>query len=396
MIDAFWASLDQERPSGDDPKRVASALSQFYRDLQKHLGEVATVRWRTPLFLELDPTIRSTLSQLQELTTDVERLLPTPPQETLSRLRALDESLREATFRLEEEERNSDLVAYDSPKLNQLNYLYQGWQRGFLESGVLKEFLRQYSRSVGETRRDMRAAEGRLNPRESDQEREAVEQALRSVDRLAALITRLLDTIPAGPKSCQPVVDEILALGQGLGEVFQTLERCAPLQDPCPFCGGEISLSGRCRRCTRRLPHLEDPEVTDSDFSSDFESLNCRALDLAYQRWESSRSDLELWRALQEAVREFSGHVTNGRKSLEMLSTAPDRPIDPDSEARRHEDRLKAVADTFQATVSLLSRFTQSPQPPEEVLTTDWRAPLKAAESELRVLEQASQPEPEE
>jgi DNA repair exonuclease SbcCD ATPase subunit len=395
LIEAFWASLDSERPSGDDPKRVALALSKFYTDLKKHVEQTRTFRWKTELFKSSDPEIRSTLDQILKLINEIEPTLPGADPTKLEQLRGLDESVRKTTFALEQEERQNDLPLFESPKLNQFQYLYEGWRRGLLPLEPLKSFLHDYRQAVRQTSREIEEAAKSVNPRESAEEKAAVDQATASVAELRKALSEFASKLEAGAEACHPIAAKVLETGKTLGSVFHTLEKCAPLQDPCPFCGGQISLSGRCRSCSRRLPHLEETESEGQEIVSDFRSQNCRAVDLALLRWEAEPENSELWRGFQEAVREFGKHVVTGRKSLEMLAVAADRPVDSQSEMRKKEKTLAEVADSFQSALTLLSKFSQSAQPPETPLDGAWREPLKEAEQILRELETSVAPQDE-
>ena len=391
LIEAFWASLDAERPSGDDPKRVALALSQFYQDLKKHLDQTRRLRWKTPLFKTSEPQIRSHLDQVLSLLNEIVPTMPAPDSNKLEELRRLDESIRKSTFGLEEEERRVDLPVFDSPKLNEFNYLFEGWRRGLLPADPFKSFLAEYRKAVNQTYKEIQAALQQVNPRESSEEKEAVEKAASTVKSLQDALSELQSKTEAD--ACRPVVSKILEHGKTLGSVFHTLEKCAPLKDPCPFCGGQISLSGRCRSCGRRLPHLEETELKESEIVSEFRSNNCRAVDLALLSWEAEPENGELWQRFQEAVREFAKHVVSGRKSLEMLAVAADRPVDSQSDMRKKEDSLREIADSFQAALTLLSKFSQPSDPPSTLLDPAWREPLKQAEERLRELENSVAPQ---
>ena len=82
LIEAFWASLDKERPSGDDPKRVALALSRFYQDFKSNIDRSRGSRWKTPLFKESDPQIQAGLNRLLGL---VDEITPTLPAADIAR-----------------------------------------------------------------------------------------------------------------------------------------------------------------------------------------------------------------------------------------------------------------------------------------------------------------------
>jgi hypothetical protein len=391
-MEALWASLDKERPSGDDPKRVVFALQRFYSDLQAHLKKARRSRWKTSLFRELEPGINKNVSLLLELTGTLARALPQADLGLLENLRTTDESLRRATASLEKEELEFGLPVHPSPKLNQLNYLFEGWRRRYLPLNSVREFSIQYGKDIAVTKKELATTKERATGRESETETEAIELAVNSVAALADHMKRFTKTTDSGAEACVPIVNEILELGKRLGEAFQTLEQCAPLKEPCPFCGGVISLSGRCRSCSRRLPHLEQVEPEEGSPQSTFLSQNCRALDLAVLKWETNPKDLGLWKKLQTAVREFASHVTQGRQSMEMLALAQDRPIDPDSAPRQNETRLQQVGAAYQEALTTLAKFSEPNCPPESPLDPSWREPLKAAELELQSIQQALQP----
>lgn len=393
LIDALWASVDKEKPSGDDPKRVALALARFYRDLRGHLDENRALRWQTPLFQKNDPVISSNLDELIPLCDELGTLLPQADPGLLEELRKLDHSLRTAIFSLEEEEKTWGLPRHASPKLNQFQYLFEGWKRNYLSLDPFESFLQDYLGSVDATLAEIKMAETRENPHESDEEKEAIERAVATVTQLQHNLTELTNNLYSGAAACAPFAERILATGQALGQVFETLERCSPLEDPCPFCGGQISLSGRCRKCSRRLPHLDESQPATQEIQSDFISVNCRAVDLALTRWELEPEDFDLWHEFQVSVREFANHVNKGRQALDMLAMAPDRPIDSASSQAQREETLKSVAVAFQDALTILSRFSQPSEPPLHPLDPAWREPLKEAELKLKELEDAATPE---
>lgn len=390
-MDAFWASLDKERPSGDDPKRVAFALSQFYSDLQSHIARARSLRWQTPLFKELDPKVAETLTEIRQTVEALTKVLPQADPDQLEKLKNLDLSLRRSSYALEQEERECGLPVFASPKLNKFNYLFEGWKRGFLSSGPLRGFVSEYIFAVQQSLKEISQAEKNVNPRESEEEKEAVQEAITAVTELEKALKSFQASLDSSPQ--QSLADRVLGLSDRLSEVYQTLEQCAPLETPCPFCGGQISLSGRCRSCTRRLPHLEEQDVEGPEIQSEFISNNCRAVDLALLRWEQSPENPELWKDCQAAVRSFADQVNAGRKSLEMLAVAMDRPVDSASEIRKKETSLQEVAKAFQDAVTTLSKFTLASAPPSTPLPASWREPLQEAELQLREIELALQVE---
>lgn len=353
-------------------------------------------RWNTPLFLQLDPGMRRDISQLVQLSAEIAEKLPEVDQQQLDRLRSLDQSLRTASFALAKEEQEIDLPRHRSPKINQLNYLFTGWQRGLLERGPVELFAREYDSEVKRTCKELDKAAARPNPRETDQEREVIENAQDQLLRYADLVQRFRQLIAGGPSACAPLMAEILQVGSTLDAAFQALENCSPVEEPCPFCGGQISFSGRCRKCTRRLPHLETVEGAEQEPESTFISNNCREVDLALLRWERDTGNLELWQDFQRAVRAFAGKVTQAHKNFEMLSMAADRPIDSQSDLRQKEVALKEVGEAFQAALSTLGKFAESSSPPDHFLGDEWREPLRQAEDRLREMQTALEPQAEE
>ena len=391
-MEAYWASLDSERPSGDDPKRVALALQSFYNDLAQTVRQGHRNRWKTPLFQKVYPEVVKQIERLHDLSRELAEVVPAPDDRRLDELRALDESLRRSTFQLQTEEQNFGLPIHPSPKLNQLNYLFQGWKRGLLEVESVEDFAKLYDRSIRQTQKELRKILKTPNPKEGDTERLAIEKAVASVESMSRESQAFLSKLGGSARECEPHLERLMQQGHTLGEAFETLEQCAPITDPCPFCGGQISLSGRCKNCTRRLPHLESLDAEEEGPRSEFLSKSCRALDLAVLAWENNPEDLEAWKELQKAVREFGSHVSEGRKSFDMLAAAQDRPIDADSRERKQEESLKKVGQLFQETLTLWSRFTQSSEPPGSP-PQGWRNPLKEAEEILKELQEALQPE---
>ncbi len=395
-MEALWACLDQERPSGDDPKRVVLALNRFFIDFQQHLKSARTSRWKTPLFRELEPVINRNLEELISLTEALGKTLPQSSEEQLRSLRQLDRELRRATASLEEEEANCGLPVHPSPKLNQFNYLFEGWCRGYLPAEPILRFAKQYHSQVTATGKEIAEILKRTSQRQNSQETQAATLAQQTIAELALQVEQFRVQASDNPESCRPLVQSILALGERLGEAFKTLENAPPLGEPCPFCGGQISLSGRCRSCSRRLPHLEEIESQGGEPQSEFLSNNCREVDTALRVWEAEPENLELWQRFQKAVQHFASAVTQGRKSLENLAASPDRPIDHESDLRSKEAELKKVGEAFQDALSTLARFSRSCSPPEHSLDPQWREPLAEAELTLQRLQTALQPDSDE
>lgn len=390
LIEALWASLDPERPSGDDPARVVSALNRFYSDFQRAYMQGRKQRWRTPLFQQKDAVLRERLEQALQLTGELAAgFVRTSP--LLDDLRRLDPDIREAVASLEAEEKTFGIAPNASPKLMQLDYLFEGWSRGLLDAEPLATFLQEFLKAASATRGDIATAlkTGKRHERESAEETSAIEQATGGVDGIERDLRALLDNLSRGAAACRPLRDAVMEHGRQLGQSFQRLEQVAPPTEPCPFCGGNLSLSGRCRSCGRRLPHLEEIAVEPGEFQaqSPFISNNLRAVDLALTASDNDPDNEELWRAFQDAVRAFGKQVDAGKQQVEMLSSAPDRPIDPDSSERQAERELTEISAIFVAAYRALSTFAFTPFPPEGELPDDWREPLLAAEPRLQALE---------
>ncbi len=390
LIDALWASLDKERPSGDDPARVVSALHRFYTDLHRAYLQGRRNRWKTPLFQSVDGPLRVGLEKVLELTVALDKLgAEIEGSHHLEDLRQTDLKLRQAIHKLGEEEKTFGLEARESPKLQQLDYLYEGWSRSLLDSESVETFLRQFLQATHSTRTDIAKAEREATKKSSEEELEAIEEATSRVDQLEAIIGGLLESLPSGPSVCRPLRDALFENAEGLGLAFHRLEQCSPIQEPCPFCGGSLSLSGRCRSCGRRLPHLEEVEAGEQTGpTSDFLSNNLRAVDFALQAWESDPDSEELWRQFQDSVRTFGKQVDAGRQQLQMLEASPDRPIDPASRERLDEAELNDISKVFVEAQRVLSAFAFQPFPPYDDLPSDWTDPVRAMEPRLQALEE--------
>lgn len=307
---------------------------------------------------------------------------------TTEKIRALDESLRKHTWDLEQEEKAFDLPAFDSPKLTYFNYLFQGWSRSLIAPSVLRQFLVDYEKSISITLKEIEKTSSQVSKKESSAETQAIEEATALTKRLSGSVSSLLQRISAGPQGCEGLVQEILKTGHGLAIAFEKLENCSPLSEPCPFCGGVLLLSGRCRSCSRRMPHLkEDLPDEEQPLDSDFLSNNCRALDLAVKRWQAEPSDENLWNKLKEQVLKFSACVTTGNKQREFLSASPDRPIDSQQDSRVMESALNEIGLEFHRALTILAEFTRQNFPPSKELSKTWRDPLLKAESKLQEIE---------
>ena len=307
---------------------------------------------------------------------------------TTEKLRALDENLRKHTWDLEQEERAFDLPSFASPKLTYFNYLFQGWSRSLIEPSVLRQFLMDYGKSISTTLKEIEKTSSQVSKKESSAETQAIEEATALITKLSASVNSLLQIISDGPHACEALVQEILKTGNGLAIAFEKLENCTPLSEPCPFCGGVLLLSGRCRSCSRRIPHLkEDLPDEEQPLDSDFLSNNCRALDLAVMRWQTEPSSEKLWNELREQVLKFSACVTTGNKQREFLSASPDRPIDSQQASRVMESTLNEIGLEFQGTLTILAEFTRQNFPPSKELSKTWREPLLKAESRLQEIE---------
>lgn len=391
LIEALWASLDQERPSGDDPVRVASALHRFYADFLQGFRQGRRNRWKTELFKRSSTKLEEDLNAVLQLCAQLSASLAAGggADEFSKRLRDLDLAIREALWELEQEERGFALPPLPSPQLMQLNYLYEGWARSLLPVEPLQSFLGEFAGSLEQARQEVKKAGQTVSERESEQETKAVESASQSLDGLAQAITKLLSTLPNGAASCAPIRDQIVTLGGKLSQAFSELEQCAPLAEPCPFCNGELSLSGRCRTCGRRLPHLEDdlPPGEEQPLESTFRANNLRAVDMAVLQFESDPTSEPLWKALQAAVRRFGDQVSEGRKRVGMLATSADRPVASDSPERLREVELEKIGEAFLEAQKVLSKFAFQSFPPDGALPRDWRETLYVAEARLQQLE---------
>jgi hypothetical protein len=391
LIEALWASLDKERPSGDDPARVVSALHRFYKDFQRAYAQGRRNRWKTPLFQAQDPGIRSNLELALSLTAKLDSDFH-PDSPLLEQLKRVDPEIRKGIFALEQEERTFAIEPNESPKLMQFDYLFEGWSRGLLPVESLETFLEDFSRAAASTRAEIEGAVKNSKPREkeSSEEASAIAQATSGVDSLVQNVKDLLSGLGRGPASCRPLRDAIMAHGQQLGQSFHRLERVSPPTEPCPFCGGALSLSGRCRSCGRRLPHLEEVQVepgAEQIPQSPFISNNLRRVDLALAAFNNDPDSDTLWREFQEAVRHFGKQVDAGKQHLEMLANSPERPIDPASKERLDEAELADISAVFVAAQRALAAFAFQPFPPLGDLPDDWREPLLAVEPRLQALE---------
>ncbi len=399
MIEALWASLDAERPSGDDPARVASALSRFYTDLQRGYLQGRRNRWRTPLFQAQDPGIRDNLEQALALTTELSHAIR-PDSPALAKLRQIDPEIRKAFWALEQEEKTFGIAPNESPKLMQFDYLFEGWARGLLGFEPVEEFLEQFLKEANATRGEIGTAlkTAKNRDKESVEESSAIDQASDGTERLIQAVDNLLSNLSRGAAACRPLRDAILASGKTLGQSYHRLETVAPVTEPCPFCGGNLSLSGRCRSCGRRLPHLEDVQ---GDFEpegpqSEFISMNLRRVDLALKAFEADPDDDKLWKEFQDAVRHFGKQVDAGKQHLEMISNAPDRPIDSASPERLAEAELSEISAAFVVAQRALSAFAFQPFPPYDDLPDGWRDSLLAIEPKMQALENKWTPPSEE
>ena len=390
MIEALWASLDQERPSGDDPARVASALHRFYQDLHRAYLQGRRNRWRTPVFQAHDAGLRENLDLAVEVTGELAQNCQADSPLS-ARLRQLDPEIRKALWALEQEEKSFGIAPNESPKLMQLDYLFQGWSKGLLGSEPLEEFLQQFLKEAKATQGEIASAlSGAKNrDKESEEENAAIAQAEDGAQELIAALERLQTEISRGAAACRPLRDAVMACGQTLGQSYHRLEQVSPVTEPCPFCGGSLSLSGRCRSCGRRLPHLEEIEGSfePEGPQSDFLSKNLRKVDLALKAFEDDPDSEALWKEFQNTVREFGKQVDAGKQHVEMLSSSPSRPIDPASPERLAEAELVEISAAFVEAHRALSVFAFQPFPPYGDLPEGWREPLLAIEPRMQALE---------
>lgn len=399
LIEALWASLDTERPSGDDPARVASALSRFYTDFQRGYLLGRRNRWRTPLFQAQDPAIRENLEQALTLTNELSQGVRADSP-ALAKLRQIDPEIRKAFWALEQEEKTFGVAPNESPKLMQFDYLFEGWSRGLLGVEPLEEFLQQFLKEAKATRQEIGTAlqTAKNRDKETEEESSAIDQASGGTEQLVDALENLLSNLSRGATACRPLRDAILSSGKVLGQSYHRLETVSPVTEPCPFCGGSLSLSGRCRSCGRRLPHLEEIEgnFEPEGPQSDFLSLNLRKVDLALKAFENDPDNETLWKEFQDTVRHFGKQVDAGKQHLEMLANAPDRPIDPAAPERLAEAELAEISAAFVTAQRALSAFAFQPFPPYGDLPEDWREPLLAIEPRMQALEAKWSPPPEE
>lgn len=406
LIEALWASIDPEQPSGDDPARVAAALQRFYSDLERAYRQGRLNRWKTDIFKANDLKLCASLGQVKELAGQL-ALNFKKESPLLDQLKSLDLAVRTSIWELEQEEKSFNLTPTESPKLMQLNYLFEGWYRGALTVEPLENFLNQFLKETLKTQSEIASAinTAKARDKESQEETAAIESTNAGVDALELKIKELLSSLHLGAIACSSLRDAIMTCGQQIAKSYHKLEQVVPLSDPCPFCGGNISLSGRCRSCGRKLPHLEDI-VLDADSGqkatpqSAFITNNLRRVDLALQDFEDDADNEDLWREFQEAVRSFAKQIDSGKQHLEMVANSPDRPIDPDSSERQAEAELTAISAVFITAARLLAQFAFQPFPPEGDLPEGWQEPLLEVEPRLKALEaiwapaQAEEPEP--
>ena len=391
LIEALWASLDKERPSGDDPARVVSALRRFYQDFQRNYTQGRRNRWKTPIFNAQDPGIRANLELAVELTSNLDTNF-NPDSPLLGELRRVDPELRKAMAAIEAEERTFGIQPNESPKLMQLDYLFEGWSRGLLPVDPLETFLHEFLRAASGTRGEIVNAlkTSKSREKESEEESSAIDCASAGVDALEANLRALLDGLGRGAAACRPLRDAVMQHGRQLGQAFHRLEQVAPITEPCPFCGGSLSLSGRCRSCGRRLPHLAEVEVPqggEQGPKSPFISNNLRRVDLALAAFNDDPDDEALWKDFQEAVRHLGKQVDAGKQQVEMLSNFPDRPIDADAPERMDERELSEISAAFVTAQRALAAFAFQAFPPEGDLPDNWREPLLAVEPRMQALE---------
>lgn len=401
LIEALWASLDKERPSGDDPARVVSALHRFYTDLQRAYAQGRRNRWKTPVFNAQDPGIRQNLERVLELTSNLSQAF-SPDSPLLEDLRRVDPEIRKALAALEAEERTFGIAPNESPKLMQFDYLFEGWSRGLLGYESVETFLQEFLRAASGTRVEIATALKNAKSRDKEPEEEtlAIADATSGVDQLEQNIKNLLDNLAHGAAACRPYRDAIVAYGRELGQSYHRLEQVAPPTEPCPFCGGQLSLSGRCRGCGRRLPHLEEiagggSEGDDAPHSP-FISNNLRRVDLALAAFNDDPDNDALWKEFQESVRHLGKQVDAGKQHVEMMANSPERPIDPNAPERLDEAELAEISAVFVKSQRALAAFAFQPFPPLDDLPDDWREPLLAVEPRLQALEVKWAPPPEE
>ena len=393
-MDAFWASLDPTRPSGDDPARVLDALARFYGDFHRTFRDSRGRRWKTELFVAIQPKLREDLNALIKLCISLQGLGKPPyPQAELSQLKSLDERTRTHLYQLDQEEKSFQLKPSASPRLFELNYLYQGWSRNFLPSKALQHFLKSYLAELvglGKQLRDLR--ETSQMPESGSEEQELTEQTLREFSTLQSQLGELKAAIASGPEACRNIVEALLASGENLAKSFHRLESLAPPTTPCPFCQGSLSLSGRCKDCGRLLPHLEESMAVAGRQTSPFRSNNLRTLDLALIAWEQSAKSQTDWNDCQNSLRQFCHSVDSGNKGVEMLPTSADRPIDPESAERLKEQELQKVSRVFTKARNQMASFAAQSFPPDKPLEVDWRDELIDIEDSLENLQTSLQP----
>jgi hypothetical protein len=400
LIEALWASLDAERPSGDDPARVVYALNRFYTDFHRAYLQGRRNRWKTSLFQAQDPSLRANLELVVDLTKRLSESFRADSP-LLEELRRVDPEIRKAVFAIEQEERTFGIQPNESPKLMQFDYLFEGWSRGLLPVEALEEFLEEFRRATAGTRGEIEGAlkTARSRDKESEEETSAIQDATSGVDGLEQAIGELQACLGRGAAACRPLRDAIMTYGRELGQSFHRLEQVAPVSEPCPFCGGSLSLSGRCRSCGRRLPHLEEVDLGpggEEGPQSPFISMNLRKVDLALDAFNNDPDNEGLWKEFQDAVRHLGKQVDQGKLHVELLSNSPERPVDADSPERLAEAELADISAVFVQAQRLLATFAFQPFPPEGDLPDDWREPLLAVEPRLQAMETRYTPPPAE
>ncbi len=393
LLEAFWASLDPDSPSGDDPKLLVSALLQFYRDTSKQLTLAAQSRWQTELFQRQKRPLQDNLRTAIEVCRSLSETLKeggSPSPEMTAKLKTVDSEFRKVIFDLEAEEKEFQLPSSPSPVLRQLNYFFEGWRRGLLSSSPLRGFLEEFHGRTSQTLRDI-IENLEVEPKdESPRETELLGEISELTGQLERQIGQLRDSLTGGPSACVPLVGSILKNGEALARAYSELEQCRPASQDCPFCGGVLALTGKCQDCGRLLPHLDEKLADTPEGDSAFRALHLRALDEALLAWEKAPEREQLWRDLQQAVKVFDRQIEQAKREFEHLSGHSERPIASDHPDRVHEETLRTVGELFVKGRGILSRFAFQPFPPHETLPTDWRDPLLEAEDYLWELEEAA------
>lgn len=300
-------------------------------------------RWRTTLFREVDPQVKTQLKAFREGIEQINRYFKDPRHDHLVRgattLRSSSDTLLDLFDQLRREEESFPVYS-DSPYLHRLAYLVIGVADGRLPREALAPYLDWFSQQTERAGSDLKSY------LKGSAENAAVAETTTAMEApLKAMAAALADLRQAYKKENSPGLkaanDKLLEHGKQLAVLQkQLLERLAPTI-ACPRCGATNPPGSRqCTACSSRLPSLPGGPPSSLDMVAGQAAPRPR---FAYVvRLEEAIgafvADPDRFDELAEVLEWFAGNVRQASQALKA-ARPPDSYPSPEAQARSEKGR---------------------------------------------------------